>query len=36
MSYKELLGQADSLLYEAKGLGRSRAMGRQESGLFIE
>jgi diguanylate cyclase (GGDEF)-like protein len=36
MSYKELLGQADSLLYEAKELGRSRAMGRQESGLFIE
>jgi diguanylate cyclase (GGDEF)-like protein/PAS domain S-box-containing protein len=34
MSYKELLGQADHLLYEAKKLGRSRAMGQQEGGLF--
>jgi diguanylate cyclase (GGDEF)-like protein/PAS domain S-box-containing protein len=36
MSYKELLGQADSLLYEAKKLGRARAMGHQEGGLFTE
>lgn len=34
MSYKELLGQADQLLYEAKKLGRSRAMGQQEGGLL--
>ena len=34
MSYQELLGQADRLLYEAKRLGRSRAMGQQEGELL--
>ncbi len=36
MSYKALVGQADSLLYEAKGLGRSRAMSRQGEWLFTK
>lgn len=36
LSHKELLGKADSLLYEAKKLGRSRAMSPRGEGLFAE
>ncbi len=34
MSYKELLEQADHLLYEAKKLGRSRAVSHTEETVF--
>lgn len=36
VSYRKLLGQADCLLYEAKKLGRSRAMSHQGEMIFME
>lgn len=36
MSYRKVLGQADSLLYEAKKLGRSRAMSHRGEMSFME
>ena len=36
VSYKDLLGQVDNLLYEAKRLGRARAVGHQGDRIFSE